>query len=269
MPTVDPPNAFRRLIPAPLRPWALTIGLCIAALAAYAIFAMMGLAATSDPILGALIANVSVFGAIWYFRCHQSFVQLTQATVPRRIDMTGLQFWAVFTGGILLCWLGGQIIAGWIYTQLGSQGFDAVQDTKMQSHVALLLLLSLIAAPLGEEALLRGVAYPMLRRHWPPLAAGFVTAAIFGILHGNIVQFILTVPFGIFLAFVYEHTQRLPEVVGAHIAFNVLSTVAPVSWVSQMTSGYTAVVFAIAIVGLLIIMHPVHDVPDKASPIVR
>ena len=269
MPSVDPPSTRDQFIPAPLRSWAITIGVWMAALTAYVVIGLMGIAITNNPIAGAMIANVGVFGVIWWFRRHRIFTQLTGHIRHRRIDLTPRQFWVWFGSGILVCWLGGQVIAAWVYTLLGSPGFDAVSQTRIEAPLIIILIASVIAAPMGEEALLRGIAYPLLRRHWPPLAAGFVTAALFGILHGNLVQCILTLPLGIFLAFVYEHTQRLRWVIIAHIIFNLCSTITPVDWITTISTGPIALVLGIAVCGVLIVMHPVHDVPDQASPGIR
>ena len=120
----------------------------------------------------------------------------------------------------------------------------------------LLLLTAVILAPLGEESLLRGIAFPALRRHWPPLASAFVTAAVFSVLHGNLVQIVLTVPLGILLAFVYEGAQRLWPVVTAHVLFNLAGFLVPKQLVAVLANPAMVLVLAAAALLLLFALTP-------------
>lgn len=98
---------------------------------------------------------------------------------------------------------------------------------------------------------MRGIAYPVLRRHWSPLASAFVTAMVFAILHGNLVQIVLTVPLGILLAFVYEAAQRLWPVVLIHVVFNFAASFVPTKLVEGIANPATIISLFVA-VGLLL-----------------
>lgn len=63
---------------------------------------------------------------------------------------------------------------------------------------------AVIAAPLLEELLFRGMIYKRLRDLCSAKTAILVSAAFFGIFHGNLVQFVYAFIIGIMLAFVYE-----------------------------------------------------------------
>jgi hypothetical protein len=60
-----------------------------------------------------------------------------------------------------------------------------------------------------------------------------LSAAIFGLLHFNVVQFVYAAILGIFLAFIYEKTGFLLMPVLAHIAANIAAIIrADYGWLS-------------------------------------
>jgi membrane protease YdiL (CAAX protease family) len=211
------------LSPAALA-WGKTIVIVGGALAAYVAVALLVTILTGDAIAGAAASDLIALVLALGYRRRSTGTMRAPAPQPRA--RTG-SFWVAAASALIVCWVAGQAAAIWIYDTFGSEGFDAVNTARDQSPAWLLLVTALILAPIGEESLIRGIAYPALRRHWPPLASAFVTASVFAILHGNLVQIVLTVPLGILLAFVYEATQRLWQVVLMHVLFNVASTVVP------------------------------------------
>ncbi len=120
----------------------------------------------------------------------------------------------------------------------------------------LVFVTALFLAPAGEEALIRGIAYPVLRRQWPPLASAFVTATLFAVLHGNLVQIVLTVPVGILLAYVYEASQRLWPGVLAHFLFNAAASFVPSRLVDGIAHPAMVAILGIAVVLLLFALAP-------------
>jgi membrane protease YdiL (CAAX protease family) len=206
------------------RAWVATIVILGIALASYVATALVVTVLTGDAIAGAAASNVVVFALAVVYRWRSTGTPLAPAPQPRALTVG---FWLTASAGLVLCWAAGQTTAAWVYETWGSSGFDAVNSTKMDSPVWLVVLTILLLAPIGEEALMRGIAYPALRRHWPPAAAAFVTAMVFAVLHGNLVQITLTVPLGMLLAFVYEACQRLWPVILMHVVFNMASSFVP------------------------------------------
>jgi membrane protease YdiL (CAAX protease family) len=206
------------------RAWGKTIAILGGSLAAYVAVTLLVTLLTGDAIAGAAASNLAVAVLAVVYRWRSTGTPLAPAPQPRALTVS---FWLTAVAGLILCWLAGQTAAAWVYATWGSRGFDAVNSAKMESPVWLLVLTVLILAPLGEESLMRGIAFPALRKHWPPLAAAFVTAMVFSLLHGNLVQIVLTVPLGILLAFVYEASQRLWPVVIMHVLFNMAASFVP------------------------------------------
>lgn len=92
--------------------------------------------------------------------------------------------------------------------------------------VALLILITVIGAPIVEELFFRGfvqrAAVARLGR-WPGL---LLTAAIFGLVHFQVLQFPALVAFGLVLGLLADRTGRLGPSILAHMAFNATTVTA-------------------------------------------
>lgn len=82
-----------------------------------------------------------------------------------------------------------------------------------------------IVAPISEELLFRQVIYKRLRQISPLWVAVIVSATIFGVYHGNLVQGIYAFIMGCFLALVYEWTGSFVAPVLFHMVANHLSDI--------------------------------------------
>jgi membrane protease YdiL (CAAX protease family) len=236
-----------------VRAWGKTIAILGGSLATYVAAALLGTLLTGDAIAGAAISALVVTVLAIIYRWRSTGTPLAPAPQPRALTVG---FWLAAVAGLIVCWLAGQTAAEWVYATWGSAGFDAVNATKRDSPLGLLLLTMLFLAPIGEESLMRGIAYPALRKHWPPLAAAFVTATVFALLHGNPVQIVLTVPLGLLLAFVYEASQRLWPVMLMHVLFNMAAVFIPKELVESIARPPMVIALAVAAALLLFALTP-------------
>jgi len=83
-----------------------------------------------------------------------------------------------------------------------------------------ILLAAVVFAPLGEEALFRGLIQPVLRRRLAPGAAIAVTALLFAAIHGHGISFLPLLGFGAVLGLAYELTGSLLVCILVHFWFN-------------------------------------------------
>lgn len=91
------------------------------------------------------------------------------------------------------------------------------------SHIVPLLLLVLVAAPIVEEFVFRGVIQAGLRRKLGPLAAITVTALLFALVHGNVVDRPALFLLAAMMGYVYERTGSLIAPMVVHLLNNALS----------------------------------------------
>lgn len=89
--------------------------------------------------------------------------------------------------------------------------------------LAVIATLSILVVPIGEEALMRGFIYPVVRQRFSASVTIALTACMFALLHGNVVQMTLTPPLGIACGYMYEQTHSLMGCIGIHMLFNTLT----------------------------------------------
>lgn len=191
--------------------------------------AIVGICASfiSDPVAAMVIANIIVFALylLWhYVRPERTSSQnWPHARCNGRL---GRQQWLQLGAVVVMLWIAGQIIAMTLYSLVGSETFAANAQDQRGSQLWSVILL-LMAAPLAEEALIRGSILPRLRTGLGVVAASIVSALLFSLLHLNLVQIVLTLPLGIVLGFVACYTGRIRETIALHAGFNLLSVIVP------------------------------------------
>ncbi|MFF8918022.1 CPBP family intramembrane glutamic endopeptidase [Streptomyces sp. NPDC015032] len=225
----------------------------LAVVAAYLGLGTVAVRCIGEPIaatavLGALV--VALVGSVRTLRPRW----LAHAPAPRLKGETPGFGWAVL-GCAALAFLAGQSLALWIYVAAGSAGFDASNQTRHAAGAAATLLLTLVAAPAGEEFLFRGLVYPMLRRRAGVLVSTLATAVVFGLLHGNAVQFASTLPLAVLLALLYERTRALWPCVLLHLGFNLAATFVPAQTLGALANPVSAAFLCLAFAGCAVGLH--------------
>ncbi len=131
----------------------------------------------------------------------------------------------------------GQLADMLVFALFGVETYEqvAVRYLKMTlatpSLLAIALFSILVAAPILEEFLFRGMLQNWLKKHLGKKAAILVTALLFSAFHlspsqgvGNISLILSLFFFGCFLGFVYERQGSLLASMSLHITFNTIST---------------------------------------------
>lgn len=109
-----------------------------------------------------------------------------------------------------------------------------IQNITDEVPIAALATLSILIVPIGEEALMRGFVYPIMRQQFSAPVTIALSACLFALLHGNIVQIILTLPLGIACGYMYEQTHSLMQCIGIHMLFNALTFITHTSTPSTL-----------------------------------
>lgn len=110
-------------------------------------------------------------------------------------------------------------------------GYQELQMQTMDGQPVLLMLLTVgIFAPVMEELLFRGLVYGRLKEWVKPVTAMIMTSVVFGLFHGNAVQFFYATVLGLVLAFVYEKTGTLMIPILFHVVANLWSLFGSVWW---------------------------------------
>jgi hypothetical protein len=93
---------------------------------------------------------------------------------------------------------------------------------EMASDQGLLMFIALvIAAPILEELIFRGIMLDGLLRIYSPTKAVIVSSLLFGLIHLNPAQFVGGALVGGFMGWVYVHTRSVMATILIHASFNL------------------------------------------------
>ncbi|KAB7839460.1 CPBP family intramembrane glutamic endopeptidase [Streptomyces mobaraensis] len=235
----------------PITSRLLRIGWC--ALVPFAVIVLyLGLGTVAVRLIGEPIVATSVLGMLVVVLVGSARIQrpqwLAHAPAPRPRREIPRFGWTV-VGCAFLAFLAGQSLALWIYVTTGSTGFDASNQTRHAAGATATLLLAVVAAPAGEEAMFRGLIYPLLRKRVSILASTLITTVVFSLLHGNAVQFASTLPLAVLLALIYEHARVLWPCVLLHLGFNLAAALVPAQALGALANPVSAVSLCLAFAG--------------------
>lgn len=256
---------------APVRFIVRAIGWCLliltVVLGVYLLMAVGITAITGDPITGAVVLGLLITAGAALVRW-QRRGWLAYEPTPEPLSEPG-RFWWQVAGCTLLAFLAGQALGLWLYSAMGSAGFDEQNSQRAAAGITALILV-LVTAPLSEEALFRGLLYPLLRRRVGIRTSVVLSAAAFALLHGNTVQIASALPLAVLMALVYERTRMLWPLMLAHLAFNLVALLLPAVWVAPLANPLAAmllgIAFGVSAAGLLSLRgtsEPGHEARDE------
>ena len=143
--------------------------------------------------------------------------------------MPALSVTAFGVGGIAMLWLSflSKILGN---VAVISESMDNFRESwsGMDSEPYIWVFMSVvIAGPIFEEIVFRGLIYNYIEELGSSTAAIIVSGITFGIWHGEPVQMVYTAFMGIVLGIVYYRTRSLKYTIYVHIVNNLLSTLPP------------------------------------------
>lgn len=112
--------------------------------------------------------------------------------------------------------------------------YDSTQTAIYGSSFALQVVAAVIAGPIVEELIFRGLIYKRTKKLIGVIGAAVLSSLIFGIYHGNWVQAPYAMIIGLVCVFVYEKYKSIAAPIIAHMSGNMFSIL-----ISQLASGMT------------------------------
>lgn len=103
--------------------------------------------------------------------------------------------------------------------------YDSLSEIIYSGSIFVQILATAVAAPVVEELLFRGLIYKRLRDYLKFTPSALISAFVFGVIHGNAVQFLYAFFIGIILAFVYEKFKTVAAPVIFHGGANLISVI--------------------------------------------
>lgn len=166
------------------------------------------------------IISLAIFILI-YKIINKSFLNKIKADLPDKrsilpsciLGVCG-QFATLFVLGMIIMFLP----KSWI------DSFEQTSDIIENANALMSFLVAVILAPIFEEILCRGLILNTLNKVMHKWVAIILSSAIFGIIHGNPIQFIYATALGILLGWIYTKTDSILIPILCHLAFNLTST---------------------------------------------
>lgn len=160
--------------------------------------------------------------------------------------------------GILTC-IGGNIIVTLFNLQYIFSDYTQVSEQLYSGNFIIQLVFIGVIVPISEELIFRGLIYNRAKVYMgSPLSAMLISALIFSIYHGNMVQGIYAFVIGFMMAFLYEKYGSLAAPVLFHICCNLPALIMQKMQItigSLYTAAYIAVGCTAAVAVLLFVIH--------------
>lgn len=137
--------------------------------------------------------------------------------MPQRRVTTAVR--TVMIVGTILFWFMTSVTATFIVSVSDSSG----TASETVAFPALFVLLTLVAAPVSEEFLFRGVIFKNLKQGFSPVPAYLVSAIAFAVTHVTIQQVYVGFFCGLLFACVYDYTGRIRYSILVHVLYNCLT----------------------------------------------
>ena len=165
--------------------------------------------------LGALCSLIP-FAGMLRRDCGKDGVPVSSLTALRPSDFL------LFFAGVFISCLSAFVIRrfGWDET-----GAESVQQVLLHSPLFWQIAGPGLLVPAAEEVLYRGLVYGRVRRTLPPAAAVLLTAVLFALGHGGILQIVYAFLCGLLLGAARERSGRLTAPLLFHIGANLTSIV--------------------------------------------
>ncbi|MDD6428553.1 MAG: type II CAAX endopeptidase family protein [Lachnospiraceae bacterium] len=190
-----------------------------------------------------------IFGA-WFKRNRCSFE-------CRSMSLKGFRPLMVIAGVILFVF-GAQIISSFLVSLLSAafpkelaRYMKLLKTTGLSGGITpLMLIYSAILGPISEELVFRGLTLGYFKKSMSFFWANILQALLFGLIHGNLIQFVYAFLLGLMFGFIAHRTGSLLVTIILHISFNSLSFVIE-TMLPNALSGGAIVAFALLVLSMM------------------
>ena len=117
-------------------------------------------------------------------------------------------------------------IPGKLFGLLGGELVDPVAEAVLAVDPWVTILCTVILAPVAEELFFRKALIDRLSAYHPMDAILF-SALLFGLIHGNLTQFLYAFPIGVLFGIVYWRTKNIRYTILLHMGMNTVGGLLP------------------------------------------
>ena len=151
-----------------------------------------------------------------------------EALAPGAPDKTPLRFGTLaFFFPCVYALAAAGSMTGQLIGLLSGKGLsNVVADVILTVDPWVTLLCASIIAPVAEELFFRKTLIDRLSR-FHPMDAILLSALLFGLVHGNLTQFLYAFPIGVLFGIIYWRTKNIRYTILLHVAMNTIGGVIP------------------------------------------
>lgn len=134
--------------------------------------------------------------------------------------------------------------------------------TNLYDNVNRNIMVSLIATgilgPILEELIFRGIVYKKLKKINTSSLAIIITGLIFGLFHGNLIQFIYAFLFNFILVKSYERENNILIPIIIHVSANSINVVL-ISFIINLNLLFTFIFFIVFVILLVLLLKSLYN----------
>ncbi|MCI9271574.1 MAG: CPBP family intramembrane metalloprotease [Dorea sp.] len=149
-----------------------------------------------------------------------------------------------------------------------SAEYEKTAEAFYSASLGMQILCLGILVPIAEELVFRGLMYRRMREDTGVVMSVIYSAAIFGLIHVNLVQIVYGTAMGVMLAYLCEKYGSLAAPIAAHITVNLVSILATYfrvyDWMLPdiRIAGTVTVACATAAAGIFLIIRSINERPE-------
>lgn len=204
---------------------------------------------SEDDVLFAIVMDAAISVVVLVSLLHAPHI------ARRAVGSHDVAIWACLTAVV---WFVGVLCATRLSLDFPTPSFDEYSSTMASSNPRLVILLSLVFAPVSEELMMRRLVYRYLR-DVGGIFAMLVSSSLFALMHGTLVHLPFTFLLGCLLCLVLERTGDVRACMVTHACANALSLfvapkVALTDWALSHVVCWGAFAFLFALVVRFFVM---------------
>lgn len=186
------------------------------------------------------IAGAAAAGLVYIFpkaRTEIAFCERRTGDISRRPNVP-LQFAFILIGTICTAFALNIILS---LSGISGNSEAAQESLRMQQDAGLPLCIAVygMLTPLAEESVFRAVGFGRLKRLCGVHKAAFLSAALFGLYHGNVAQFIYAFVMGLIFAYAYDFTNRFVVPYFLHAIVNIFMVTFSLTGIYEQICSWT------------------------------
>ena len=167
-------------------------------------------------------AAIVTIAVMWFFFVRKDTKREQEfGIVPNRKAPTAKYWMPILISGMMSLALNNLILIANLSSY--SEAYGQVSEALYSPGLVVQIVCLCILVPISEELVFRGIVYRRIRWESRPSIAIFYSAAIFAVVHGNLVQGIYGFLMGILLAYLYEKFGSVLAPIAAHMTANLIT----------------------------------------------